>query len=102
MCRALSGADYSSWLVIPAKQFTLLSGKEFISQYQATDQFSKSFCAKCGCTVHCINNNKFPDHVYVAKGNITSEYTKAPDIQVYTQDKAAWLTLDDNIPVYNA
>jgi len=101
MCRSLSGADYSSWLVIPSNQFTLLSGKEFISEYQATDQFSKGFCSKCGSTVHCINNDKFPRHVYLAKGNITSKYTKRPDIQVYTQDKAAWVTLDDSISVYD-
>ena len=101
MCRSLSGADYSSWLVIPSDQFTLLSGKEFITEYQATDNFSKGFCSKCGSTVHGINNDKFPRHVYLAKGNITSKYTKAPDIQVYTKDKAAWVTLDDNIPVFD-
>ncbi len=101
MCRSLSGADYTSWVILPAGQFNLLSGSENLTIYQATEKFTKSFCSKCGATVSCINDDKFPDHIYVAKGNITSEFNLPPEIQVYTKDKADWVTIDEGIPVIN-
>ena len=101
MCRSLSGADYSSWLVLPAEQFTLHSGANNLTTYQASEKFSKTFCSQCGATVSCINNDKFPEHIYVAKGNITSEFDLPPEIQVFTADKADWVTISDAIPVLN-
>ena len=100
-CRSLSGADYSSWVVLPSEQFTLLSGDDLLTEYQASEKFSKSFCSKCGSTVSCINDDKFPGHIYVAKGNITSEFDIPAEIQVFTKYKADWVTIDESIPVIN-
>jgi hypothetical protein len=101
MCRSLNGADYSSWIVIPSNQFSILSGADTLSTYLASEKFLKSFCSQCGSTVSCINNDKFPDHLYIAKGQITSEFSLPPEIQVYTKDKADWVTIDEGIPVIN-
>ena len=101
MCRSLSGADYSSWLVIPSEQFSILSGSEALTEYQASEQFSKSFCKKCGSTVSCINNDKFPGHIYVAKGNISTDFDIPAEIQVFTKFKAGWVKIDESIPVFN-
>ena len=101
MCRSLSGSDYSSWVVLPVAQFSLLSGSEGLTKYQASENFSKSFCSKCGSIVSCVNDDKFPDHIYVAKGTITSGFNLPPEIQVYTRDKAGWVTIDESIPVVN-
>ena len=101
MCRSLSGADHSSWVVIPNNQFSILSGSELMTSYQASEKFSKSFCSKCGSTIFCINTGKFPDHIYVAKGSITSKFNLPTEIQVYTKDKAGWVTIDESIPVIN-
>ncbi len=101
MCRSLSGADYSSWVVVPDAQFRLLSGQDNISSYQATEKFSKTFCASCGSTVTCVNNAKFPDHIYVARGNIIDDVELPVQLQVYTEDKAAWIDIDPKIAVFN-
>lgn len=101
MCRSLSGADYSSWIVIPSDQFSILSGNEDINEYAASETFSKSFCKECGSTVSCNNSDKFPDHIYVAKGNISTEFDIPAEIQVFTKFKASWIRIDDSIPVIN-
>ena len=101
MCRQLSGADYSSWVIFPVEQYKIRAGTECISYYQATDNFSKSFCSKCGSTISCVNNDKFPEHVYLARGNIGSELDLPVEIQVYTTDKATWVEINDDIPVFN-
>ena len=100
MCRALSGADYSSWLVFPDEQFTLLGGEQQLVEYAATEEFIRRFCSACGATVTCVNNNKFPGHTYVAKGNVSSGFNLPPQIQVYIDDKAPWVTIDSSIPVF--
>ena len=102
MCRQLSGADYSSWVIFPAEKYKVKTGSDSISNYQATEKFSKSFCAKCGSTISCVNNDKFPKHIYVARGNIGGEFNLPVDIQVYTGDKADWINLNEDIPAFNA
>ncbi|MEH6550042.1 MAG: GFA family protein [Pseudomonadales bacterium] len=101
MCRSLNGADYSSWVIVPSNHFKQLCGLDSVTSYKASENFTKSFCSKCGSTISCINNDKFPDHIYFAKGNITSKYSLPPEIQVYTKDKADWVSIDDSIPVIN-
>lgn len=101
LCRQLSGADYSSWVVFPASQFSLLAGQEAITHYHATEHTRKTFCASCGSTVSAVNNSKFPGCVYVARGNITTHAELPVNFQVFTNDKAPWVHPDDNIPVFN-
>lgn len=101
MCRQLSGADYSSWVVVGVSQFKVVKGIENIITYHATQKFSKSFCSTCGSTVSCINEGKFPDHIYIAKGSIASEFDLPVNVQVYTNDKAGWVKIDEDIPVFN-
>ncbi len=101
LCRQLSGADYSSWVIFPEKQVEICQGSEDISHYQATDNYSISFCSKCGSTVNAVNEEKFPNDIYLARGNITSDFDMPADLQVYTVDKASWLEINDAIPVFN-
>lgn len=101
MCRKLSGADYSSWVIFPASQFGLLVGEESLTDYQATAHTRKSFCSLCGSTVSAINNSKFPGCIYVARGNITDDIDLPVQFQVFTHDKAPWVCLNGNIPVFN-
>ena len=101
LCRQLSGADYSSWVIFPASQFRLLAGEDMLAHYQATAQFRKSFCSRCGATVSAVNDSKLPGCVYVARGNITDSTDFPVNFQVYTNDKAPWVCLDGNIPVFN-
>jgi len=101
LCRQLSGADYSAWVVIPNEQFRINKGSDSVSHYSASEHFSKVFCKVCGSTVSCVNNAKFPDHTYVARGNILGDVALPVDLQVYTNDRAQGIHLDADIPVYN-
>lgn len=101
MCRELGGADYSPWVVVDGKQFVLLAGESLLSEYAATTSFIKRFCSNCGSVISCINNDKFPGHIYVARGNIKTDVNIEVDFQVFTENKAPWVTLDKHLPIYN-
>ncbi|SDS63454.1 Uncharacterized conserved protein [Halopseudomonas xinjiangensis] len=99
-CRKLQGGDYSSWVVVPRSQFQIAEGLEHISSYNANDVSSKSFCSFCGSASFLVNGKHFPGHFVLPLGAI-DDYTQAlaPQIQVYTPDKAPWVTLHDDEPV---
>lgn len=101
LCRSLSGAAYSSWVVLPTELYSVTKGSEHISEYQATDNYFKSFCSNCGSTINCVNNDKFPEHTYIARASIKNEVSLPVDIQVYTTDKAHWIDISDDIPAFN-
>jgi len=101
MCRQLSGADYSSWVVLNDAQFTLLKGAELLQKYQASEHFSKTFCRQCGTVVSAVNQDKFPGHTYVARGTVRTDTDLPVNLQVFTHDKANWVSLDADIPTLN-
>jgi len=101
MCRQLSGADYSSWVVIKDAQFTLLQGADQLQSYQASTHFSKTFCRRCATPVSLVNLDKFPGHTYVARGTVSTDIDLPVNLQVYTDDKACWAALAADIPVLN-
>ena len=101
ICRSLSGADYSSWVIFADEKFKLLTGKDKIVSYAATESFIKHFCSRCAASIFLVNNAKFPGFTYVARGNITTDIDLKIQMQVFTDDKAAWIEPDPDLPVFN-
>ncbi|WP_432452555.1 MULTISPECIES: GFA family protein [unclassified Agarivorans] len=101
-CRKLQGSDYSTWIVVPQAQFEVIKGHEYIAKYNATESSSKAFCSNCGCSAYLVNGKHFPEDFVLPLGSI-DHYSEAlaPQIQVYTTDKAAWLKLHDDEPVFS-
>jgi len=99
-CRKLQGADYSTWAVVPSSQHKITKGVEAITEYQANERSSKSFCSRCGSPVFHINGKHFPDNVVLALGSLNNYSNDlAPQVQVYTSDKADWVKLHDDEPI---
>jgi len=102
MCRKSQGSDYSTWVVVPSEQFTITKGSEAFTKYQANEKSSKNFCSCCGTPVFSVNGKHFPKHVVLALGTLDSYSEKlAPQIQVYTPDKAEWVKLHDDEPIFS-
>ena len=98
-CRKLQGSDYSTWVVVPADRFAVTGGKASLTTY-TTGRSSKHFCSRCGAAAFLINGKHFPDDIVLALGNLDS-YAEAlaPQAQVYTPNKASWVTLHDDEPI---
>ena len=99
-CRKLQGGDFSSWVVVPQSQFDVTSGQEKVSTYKATEVSSKSFCSNCGSATYLVNGKHFAGEFVLPLGAIEN-YTEemAPQIQVYTADKAQWVKLHEDEPI---
>lgn len=101
-CRKLQGSDYSTWVVVPSDQYSIIQGSESITKYQANEKSSKSFCSHCGTAVFLSNGKHFVGSVVLALGALDS-YSEnlSPKIQVYTTSKAEWVKLHDDEPVFS-
>lgn len=99
-CRKLQGSDYSSWVAVNTEQFSIDEGQQYLTEYRTNEGSSKNFCALCGSAIYCINNKHFAKHKLLPLGSVDN-YSVAlkPLMQVYTQDKAQWLQLHDDIPL---
>jgi hypothetical protein len=101
-CRKLQGADYSTWAVVPAEQYSITKGSDTVTKYQASEKSSKSFCSSCGTPVFLINGKHFPENVVLALGGLDNYSEElAPQIQVYTPDKADWVNLHEDEPIFS-
>jgi hypothetical protein len=99
-CRKMQGGDYSTWIAVPDKQFSVVAGEELISYYQFNDRSSKSFCQSCGTVIHGINGKHFSEHKLVSLGTVDKYLTELkPQMQVYTEHKSDWGIVQDNVPV---
>ena len=99
-CRRMQGSDYSTWVVIPNSQIHLLKGEQSIENYSFNSVSSKYFCKKCGTAVFGVNGKHFTGHKVVPLGIIDSFSSElAPQIQVYSTDKAQWCSLQSDVPI---
>lgn len=101
-CRKLQGSDYSTWVIVPAEQYTITNGKDSVTTYQANKISSKHFCSLCGTAAFLVNGKHFPGDVVLALGTLQNYSEElAPQIQVYTPDKASWVTLHEDEPIFS-
>jgi len=96
----MQGSDYSTWVAVTNNQFSIDSGSEYISNYKL-NRSSKSFCSICGTGVYAINGKHFKKHKLIPLGIVKNYSTDIkPQIQVYTEDKAAWTEIHDRVPIF--
>jgi hypothetical protein len=68
-CRKLTGSAYTTSLLIPSNNFTILSGSENLKSYIATHEtglkFTLHFCQKCGTKIYKVNQKD--SEVYIVQ-----------------------------------
>lgn len=75
ICRRFSAAPVFAGLVIPARDFRVLSGEP--ASFASSDHGTRWFCAICGTQLHCTDSHS--DYVsvpYMATGFKSSSGTK--------------------------
>ena len=100
-CRKMQGSDYSTWIAVADEQFSIDAGSEWISNYDLNHQSSKSFCSNCGTSLYGVNGKHFKKHTIIPMG-IVENYSSSikPQIQVYTNNKAEWVELHKEVPIF--
>jgi hypothetical protein len=98
-CRAWHGTAFRSRLVILKANFTWLSGKDTIANYQSSEKVSKCFCKHCGSNL--LSHYKHsPTVLGIPIGGVSGDLGQIDQLHIFTDFKASWHTITDHWPQY--
>lgn len=97
MCRRLHGAGFVTWIAVPPERFTLEAGEGDLVRFASSDHGRRSFCARCGSSLLC-ESSRHPDRIDVVLANLHGPIDREPQLHVYFDDRADWVTVSDDLP----
>ncbi len=97
MCRRSHGAGYVTWLAVPRDRFALTEGANDLVRFESSDHGTRSFCGRCGSTLFC-ESTRHPDQVDIVLANMDAAIDRAPQVHVFFDDRADWVSVDDGLP----
>jgi hypothetical protein len=102
LCRRRSGAAFSSTLLTTAAHFRWLRGVARIRHYAlpAPRSYTADSCTDCGSPVPSVGAGQEP--VMLPAGAIDDPLPPLPAVHLYVGSKAAWYTITDNWPQFEA
>ena len=98
MCRKFHGAAYGT--LVSVKGLIWLSGKESIKDYVGVNGTVRSFCIECGSSIGFREKNSSLEEIELAIATFDEEIPVKIDAQIYTNYKACWVELQDNLPTF--
>lgn len=101
-CRKVSGSAYLTWLTVRREDFRFLQGRHLIKTYErpvseSPPPYDTSFCTRCGSQVP--NPSRTQEPVFeIPAGALDDDPGIRPDKHIYTEFKASWDHIADNLP----
>jgi len=98
MCRKTHGASFATYSFVPFDQVKWTSNMDTVINYSSSASLDRPFCGKCGSVIPGkSSDNKF---YYVPLG--CHDDGPKPDCHIFTDSKAPWIGIDDDLPQYAA
>lgn len=96
-CRKAQGSAFAVNANVDASDFKLVSGEQSLSTYQSSPGQTKYFCQHCGSPVMSLNS-EYPQYVRIRLGTIDSDIKERPSCHIFTESKANWEEITDQLP----
>jgi hypothetical protein len=97
MCRRNHGAAFVTWFAVPKSQFKIVDGGDRLVRYASSSHGTRTFCGTCGSSLFC-ESTQHPEKIDVVLANMEGRIDREPQLHVYYSDRAAWATLEDDLP----
>lgn len=98
-CRRWHGSAFRTRASVEASHFFWVSGEEYLSRYQSSENVVKTFCSICGSNLISIYEDK-PDFLGLALGGIEQDPGCSPKANIFVGSKAPWYEITDGLPQY--
>lgn len=95
LCRSTSGAAFTTYVLVRNEEFTLVSGEGTLADFPITRKMTKYYCASCGTPVFNSNAAVHAGLTMLYLGTLVGNALYLPRIEIFCDDKLAWLNLDD-------
>lgn len=90
LCRSLSGAAFTSYVVVREADFRLEQGQESIAHYAATPKAAKHFCVACGTPLFNTNPIDYPSLAMIYLGTASAPTELTPKVNLYCESMLPW------------
>jgi len=95
-CRKFSGTTPAAWAATERGKFKLVSSLETLAKYK-TEKGNRCFCSSCGSPTW-YESDEFPEILGIPYGILDSGEIPGPELHVWTQSRAPWCDLDNELP----
>jgi hypothetical protein len=102
MCQKFHGAAFSTFAEVKLTDLHWLSGEELLKQYRAENDSVRTFCTCCGSSFLFESKyNRIEETTEIALAVFDSIVKLHADAHIYTESKADWFDINDNLPEYS-
>jgi hypothetical protein len=101
LCRRANGTAFSANVPILVENHRLLTGHDFIREYESSPGAFRAFCSNCGSPVYA-RVARDPRHVRIRLGTLAKEADAKVVAHVWVRSKPNWFSICDDLPQHKA
>lgn len=101
MCRKFHGAAFATFGEAKVENFQWLKGQCHLKSFVAANGTIRKFCESCGSSLIFVPSNDTGELIEFSLGSLDSAIELKPDAHIYTQYKADWFDISDELPQYS-
>jgi hypothetical protein len=96
LCRSMTGAPFSSYVVVNEKHFAVTSGHEILANYAVTERTKRHFCVTCGTPIFNSNPHTYNGLAMIYLGTVVGHENLAPEISIFCESKLGWVNIHES------
>ena len=100
-CRKAQGTAFATNTPVQMTAFQLDRGAELLKSFEASPGKQRVFCSECGSPIYS-KKNALPDVLRIRPGLINEPLSVKPVAHFYTESKANWWLINDDLPQFAA
>lgn len=98
-CRKATGSAFAASALVATKDFVVIEGNEALKSLSVKGMH-RVFCSHCGSPI-ISRRDAMPEAVRVRLGTLDSPLENGPLGHIYTDSKANWFEIHDDLPQYS-
>jgi hypothetical protein len=96
MCRNMTGAPLSSYVVVKEKHFTVTSGHEVLASYAVSERTKRHFCVTCGTPIFNSNPHTYKGLAMLYLGTVADHENLVPALSIFCENKLPWVNIHES------
>jgi hypothetical protein len=96
-CRRISGAAFSSALVVGSAELKVVAGGDHVVAYESSPGKHRCFCGRCGTHLYAVMRDR-PGVVILRAGSLDADPGLRPAMHIWVAEKAPWYDIRDDLP----
>ena len=95
LCRSMTGAAFSTYVVVKEAQLTVTGNPKQLAVYQVTDRTRRFFCRSCGTPLFNLNPATYKGLSMLYLGTVQGHESLEPTVQLFCESKLSWTRLHE-------